>query len=174
VPARRATSALRRRELGGQVRRGVCSSLAAAVRAGAVVGATWCQGPCLFRGRCMPGLGARGCQRTKTLKTQFSLLAVSLSHWASDGGELRASPVRRQSACAKLTLKTTRNVRVRAPKTSECVRRSARNVKVRAPIHAGCVRVARRRRRPREGEVSVKEDASPWREGMLCGLAQEL
>ena len=36
----------------------------------------------------------------------------------------RGAAVRRQSACAKLTLKTTRNVRVRAPKTSECVRRS--------------------------------------------------
>jgi len=36
--------------------------------------------------------------------------------------------VRRQSACAELTRRAIRNVRVRAPKTSECVRRSVRNV----------------------------------------------
>ncbi len=36
--------------------------------------------------------------------------------------------VRRQSACATLTLKVPPNVRVFVPETSECVRRSTRNV----------------------------------------------
>jgi len=82
--------------------------------------------------------------------------------------------VRRQSACAKLTLKTIRNVRVRAPKTSECVRRSVRNVRVRAPIHAECVHVDQRRRRLVEDHVRVKEDGACRREGVYCGLAQAL
>ncbi len=46
----------------------------------------------------------------------------------SNAHQVTRTSVRRQSACATLTLKTTRNVRVRARKTSECVRRSVRNV----------------------------------------------
>jgi len=74
--------------------------------------------------------------------------------------------VRRQSACAKLTLKATRNVRVRAPKTSECVRRSVWNVKVRAPIHTEGVRVVWGYGVPREGHMRMKEDMSPRRESV--------
>ena len=70
-------------------------------------------------------------------------------HARDDGLPVRqrdraAGGVRRQSACAKLTLKVPPNVRVPAPKTSECVRRSVQSVKVRAPIHVGGERMARR------------------------------
>ncbi len=82
--------------------------------------------------------------------------------------------VRRQSACATLTLKAPPNVRVSAPETSEYVRRSVWNVKVRAPIHAECVHVDQRRRRLVEGHVRVKEDGARRREGVSCGLAQAL
>ena len=74
--------------------------------------------------------------------------------------------VRRQSACATLTLTTTRNVRVRAPKTSECVRRSVRSVKVRAPIHAGVSVWLGVDRVRGEGEMSVTEGVSPSGEGL--------
>ncbi len=108
-----------------------------------------------------PGRGATG----------DAVLHVLRRRWP---GAVSRAGVRRQSACAKLTLKTTRNVRVRAPKTSECVRQSVRNVRVRAPIHADCARVARRRRRLVEGHVRVKKDGARRREGVSCGLAQIL
>ena len=74
--------------------------------------------------------------------------------------------VRRQSACAKLTLKTTRNVRVRAPKTSKCVRRCVRSVRVRAPIDAGVCVWLGVDRVLEEGEMSVTEGVSPSGEGL--------
>ncbi len=74
--------------------------------------------------------------------------------------------VRRQSACATLTLKTPRNVRVRAPETSECVRRSVRNVRVRAPIHTEGARVDRGLRRPQGGSRECERGYLPRREGL--------
>ncbi len=110
-----------------------------------------CRGGGALRGRCVPGVYRQD---------------------ASRGVE--GEGVRRQSACATLTLKTPRNVRVRAPETSECVRRSVRNVRVRAPIHARvCVWLGVDRVRG-EGEMSVTEDVSPSGEGLCCGVAQAL
>jgi len=80
--------------------RGQCSTPAPGRRAWAraaaavlaVEGAMLCQGPGSLGGHELPGEGARECQRTKTLKTPFSRLALSLRVMGGTAGLTAAAP----------------------------------------------------------------------------------